>query len=795
MSGDENDSLAYCHSCGHAMDVSAVVPFTNVECPHCGKHTRVKREFGPYTLTRRLAIGGMSLVFIAQDNTLHREVALKILNEDFSSDEKRIQAFEEEARITAAISHPHVVRVFTTGRAFSRFYIAMELVSGGHLEAQISERGALPEKEMLKLAVQVAEGLRAAHSAGLIHRDVKPGNILLDASRNAKIVDFGLALVTKGGSATAEELWATPYYVPPETLLGGAEDFRADIYAFGASLYHALAGKPPCDHDTLATQVLYDEKQRIPSLATAASWLHPETCAVIDRAMAFQADDRFSSYEEMIHALQQAQIAAQGPVVHPTPSSLRNARKAEKSRATLIGGIAAVTLIAAGFGLWAWRKPPAQSSQTSGQGGSEPIQVPQTQDGEAVLRFATRYEAARKALQKGDYAHAEKELAELRDDPGATEPTATWAAIESVLAAYLDGRPANARSRAAEARKHIDTKGLNQQEPGATFHKALTQLEELPAVQSSSEADNDGPKPVDVLRWFLFALKNWEQGSQDESVAFFSRVAAAKLQDQSQWTAIYQEKANVYLADAVILREQQPKGKGPATVQACDKQEESWNSLNIRTKGRAPFQVSCWREDLKLRKKALAAQPPSGDLSSDPFGTGSLVGKIREQMKSGRFDEGLEQAKQWETGNPSEAAQRDAWIYFATSANSLLSALEKDLDGKDVAVELKSQDGSKIYVRLMGAQKGGLLLVNGGTEPTFVRWRDLASESVIDLHRRATQNMPAGDDRNRRHEWAIAYEWLVGVPERAEAAAKKLGAVDAGYAKRWEVNLKALSGS
>jgi serine/threonine protein kinase len=113
---ESETTIAYCHACGSAMDVSGVAPFSNVECPECGKHTRVKREFGPYTLLRRHAIGGMSVVFVAHDNTLDREVALKILNEDYSADERRISAFEEEARITASISHPHVVRVLTTGR-------------------------------------------------------------------------------------------------------------------------------------------------------------------------------------------------------------------------------------------------------------------------------------------------------------------------------------------------------------------------------------------------------------------------------------------------------------------------------------------------------------------------------------------------------------------------------------------------------------------------------------------------------------------------------------------------------
>ncbi|RYD63572.1 MAG: serine/threonine protein kinase, partial [Verrucomicrobiaceae bacterium] len=309
--------IVNCQACGQSLDVSEVAPFSNVECPVCGKHTRVKREFGPYTLMKRHAIGGMSVVFMAQDNTLNREVIVKILNEEYGSDDKRIAAFEEEARITASFSHPHVVRVFTTGRAFGRFYIAMELVPGGHFEHHIRERGSIPEAEMLPLAVQVVAGLKAAQAAGLIHRDMKPGNILLDAAGNAKIVDFGLALVTKGGKAQATEIWATPYYVPPETIEGLPEDFRSDMYAFGATLYHALAGKPPCDEESMDTNKLREVKKKIQPLAKAAPHLSADTCAVVDRAMAHDPALRFRSYDDLLAALETARQRLVSGVVSP----------------------------------------------------------------------------------------------------------------------------------------------------------------------------------------------------------------------------------------------------------------------------------------------------------------------------------------------------------------------------------------------------------------------------------------------------------------------------------------------
>ena len=296
------EQIALCSACGSKMDVSAVGPYTNVVCPDCGEHTRVKCELGHYQLTKRYAAGGMSMVFAANDKTLQREVALKVLNEQYSQDEVRMQQFEQEALITAALSHPHIVRVFTVGRSFGVYFIAMEMVSGGNLEERMAERGAIPEDEILPIAAEIIAGLRAAKEGGLIHRDVKPGNILFDAAGHVKIVDFGLALVTQGGTAKADEIWATPYYVPPEALDGLEEDFRSDIYALGATLYHALSGQPPIPGDSQSTKVVRKAKENIASLATVAPWLSTETCYLVDKAMALRPNERFSSYQEMKEA-------------------------------------------------------------------------------------------------------------------------------------------------------------------------------------------------------------------------------------------------------------------------------------------------------------------------------------------------------------------------------------------------------------------------------------------------------------------------------------------------------------
>lgn len=293
MTNEASQTDMPCAECGAVIDVRACAPFARVECPQCQASMRAKRDFGSYRLKQRLAEGGMSMVFVAEDITLQRDVAIKILNETYSRDEKRMAAFESEARVTASVVHPHVVKVFKTGRAFGRFYIAMELLPGGHFEQQINERGAVPEAEVLQVALQVAEGLRAAHAVGLLHRDVKPGNILIDAAGEAKLVDFGLALMTKGGKARPDELWATPYYVPPETVEGAEEDFRTDMYAFGASFYHALAGVPSCADSSLQTLQLREAKRHVRPLSALCPQLSLETLAWVETAMAYEPAARF----------------------------------------------------------------------------------------------------------------------------------------------------------------------------------------------------------------------------------------------------------------------------------------------------------------------------------------------------------------------------------------------------------------------------------------------------------------------------------------------------------------------
>jgi eukaryotic-like serine/threonine-protein kinase len=603
---DGEEEIVMCYACGAPMNITAHPPYSRVVCPSCQTENRVKKQFGPYVLNRRFAIGGMSSVFIATDSTLDREVVLKILSEEFSSDERRISAFETEARLTASFSHPNVVRVFTTGKAFGRFYIAMEFVPGGHFEQHISERRRIPEVEALPLAIQVAEGLKGAQAAGLIHRDVKPGNILLDSEGNAKLVDFGLALVTQGGKAKAEEIWATPYYVPPETVEGGVEDFRADIYAFGATFYHALTGKPPCNEESMATALLREAKKRIVPLKKAAPDLTVETCAVIDRAMAFDPVNRFSSYDEMIGALKMALKMVSGELVRDvegiTKSQRRNELRKKKQQSTFLA-VAAVVLLLAVLGAIFVMNSRSLSPKS-------PTMVVGTtsDDGEDdSLRITEKYRAARMAMERGELRLAGTRFAELLEDRKVQEPTRTWAGLEAVVVAMLDGRMFDACKHAKAARDHIkQTHPVDESEFQRTVLPILNKLEQ-PAFIDLKEVDMGSESSEINMAALIAGLKNWEQGGLDQAMPFFNAFESDLALANDHVLAGYLKVVKGYLGDHEKLKSPAYQ-TDPKTLEECRKSIEQLEDILmlLETKGRARFNVRARQLDLAKLERTLS---------------------------------------------------------------------------------------------------------------------------------------------------------------------------------------------
>lgn len=297
-------SFQSCAHCSAQFQVKELDSLCSRQCPFCGTVEAVKYSLNQFQLLEVLAVGGMGTIYRALDSDLRRQVALKVLRRKCGADPEFVEALKQEARISASVEHPNVVRIYSFGSAGGEFYLAMELMEKGTLEDRIHRSGRLAEQDALQIGLQIAAGLQAAAGKGLLHRDVKPGNILFADAQTAKITDFSLALFTDKKPGEEAETWGTPHYIAPEKLRNEPEDIRSDIYSLGVSLYHAMAGRPVfdgMDSIEIARQHLSSD---VPYLLRHASHVSVETAATVHRMLSKDPDERFQSYSELAKALQ-----------------------------------------------------------------------------------------------------------------------------------------------------------------------------------------------------------------------------------------------------------------------------------------------------------------------------------------------------------------------------------------------------------------------------------------------------------------------------------------------------------
>src|SRR5215212_719690 len=250
----------------------------------------------------------MAEVFLAHDRILGRDLALKVLREDYANDADFVWRFRKEAQSAAALNHPNVVQIYDQGRAEDgRYYIAMEHVPGGSLEDLILRRGPLGPAEAARLASQVAEALHAAHERGIVHRDVKPQNVLLDEVGEAKVADFGIALAASRNSTSGTDLlFGTASYMSPEQAMGERVGPRSDLYSLGVVLYEMLTGRVPfVAEGPLATAMKHVTDQPIPP--RKPNPLVPEEMdALVMGLLAKKPEDRYGSAAELAEDLRRA---------------------------------------------------------------------------------------------------------------------------------------------------------------------------------------------------------------------------------------------------------------------------------------------------------------------------------------------------------------------------------------------------------------------------------------------------------------------------------------------------------
>jgi serine/threonine protein kinase len=282
-----------------------------------------------YELLRRIGVGGMAAVFLAHDRRLDRDVAVKVLDMAGVTDHTFVERFRREARAAAAINHPNVVSIYDWGevpstqtRGHSVYFLVMEYVPGPNLKEKIQREGSLSEDESLRIAIQIAAALEAAHARGLIHRDIKSQNVLIDPSGNAKVADFGIAYLEGLTHLTqTNAVSGSAHYISPEQAQGKRVDARTDVYSLGVVLYEMLTGRVPFDGDSLIDVALHHVQddpipvtQLRPNISTA-------TETAVATALAKNPGDRFPNAADLRVALERARAtsAAQSAVTERRP--------------------------------------------------------------------------------------------------------------------------------------------------------------------------------------------------------------------------------------------------------------------------------------------------------------------------------------------------------------------------------------------------------------------------------------------------------------------------------------------
>jgi eukaryotic-like serine/threonine-protein kinase len=261
---------------------------------------------GRYRLEARIGTGGMSSVYRATDETLERPVAIKLMNREIAHDSDQLERFRREARAVAQLSHPHIVGVIDYGEDQGRPYIVLEYVEGETLKERIRRNGELDVSEAVAYAIEIARALGAAHARHIVHRDVKPQNVLIDEEGSAKVTDFGIARSLDDDGLTADgRVLGTTDYVSPEQALGHDVTGQSDLYSLGIVLYEMLTGSVPYRGENQVAVAMKHVREELPDVQALRPEVSASLAAVIDRATAKDLHERYRSDEERIADLEE----------------------------------------------------------------------------------------------------------------------------------------------------------------------------------------------------------------------------------------------------------------------------------------------------------------------------------------------------------------------------------------------------------------------------------------------------------------------------------------------------------
>ena len=261
-----------------------------------------------YEIIEQIGTGGMSDVYKAKCHKLNRYVAIKVMKSEFSEDKTFVSKFRAEAQSVAGFTHPNVVNVYDVGDENGIYYIVMELVEGITLKKYIEKRGKLPFKEAVSIAIQVANGLDAAHKHHIVHRDIKPQNIIISKEGKVKVTDFGIAKVASSSTINSSSTMGSVHYISPEQARGGYSDERSDIYSLGITIFEMLTGTVPFDGDSTVAVAVQHIQDEIPAPSTVAADIPVSIDKIVLKCTQKKPDRRYQSAAELITDLKKSLV-------------------------------------------------------------------------------------------------------------------------------------------------------------------------------------------------------------------------------------------------------------------------------------------------------------------------------------------------------------------------------------------------------------------------------------------------------------------------------------------------------
>lgn len=403
-----------CSNCSQALVYADEHAGQKLQCPKCKALVSTpakaqpaaaqEKRLGNYLIQGELGRGGMGAVYLALDTALNRRVALKVLNSKLGKNQTYVERFLRESRSAAALQHPNIVTALDVGNEGGHYFFAMELVEGQNLRKLLQQQGAVTEVRALEIAVCIAMALQHAWRKNIVHRDIKPDNIMIAKDGTVKLTDMGLAKATDNSDATLTQagvMIGSPHYASPEQIRGETDvDCRTDIYSLGISLYHMVAGVPPFQGETAGLVTAKQLAEPLPDPRQFKPYLSAHFCQLLQKMTAKDRDRRFQTPDELFDAIQQVR-AGTAPAQAAAPISARIAARAvstpqavrrQRSASLLPLGFAAMFLMTAG----------AVYFYMSGNK-SQPVQTP------APIVVRKSDPAAEKASQaQADYARAER---------------------------------------------------------------------------------------------------------------------------------------------------------------------------------------------------------------------------------------------------------------------------------------------------------------------------------------------------------------------------------------------------